>query len=241
LTTFRQLVGKIHSGGAGTGRPPLVAARAALFLLCTLLATVALCAADLNRMRQSLERRFGQAAVPAFEAWRAAVGTARGLTEAEQLARINDLFNRRILFADDSATWRQNDYWATPLELLGKGAGDCEDFVIAKYFSLVELGVAREKLRLTYVRARIGGPSSSLTQAHMVLAYYASPGAEPEILDNLIGEIRPAARRPDLEPVFSFNTDSLWMAGSDRVAAPVDRLTRWKDLLLRMKAEGYDP
>src|SRR5690606_26911116 len=97
--------------------------------------------------------------------------------------------------------WRQADYWATPLETLAKRAGDCEDFVIAKYFSLINIGVAPEKLRLIYVRARVGGMGSSQSIAHMVLGYYATPHADPLVLDNLVGTIAPASQRRDLSPV----------------------------------------
>ena len=125
--------------------------------------------------------------------------------------------------------------------MIGKGSGDCEDFSIAKYFSLRETGIAREKLRLTYVRAQMGGASSGIVQAHMVLAYYAVPDAEPLILDNLISDIRPASRRTDLTPVYSFNTDGVFAGTATRPAAPVDRLSRWKDLLIKMQAEGMEP
>ncbi len=189
-------------------------------------------------MEATVGKRFGARGLTALREWRQVIANLRNSSETEQLTRINDYFNRRIRFATDQEVWGQEDYWASPLELLGQGAGDCEDFVIAKYFSLRELGVDVRKLRLIYVRARIGGPASSVTQAHMVLGYYTTPEAEPLVLDNLLGEIRPAGRRPDLAPVFSFNTEGVY-AGSE--TRPVDRLSRWKDLLSRMKAEGYLP
>ena len=195
-------------------------------------------AADETQMEATMGKRFGAKGVAALKDWRQLIAGLRGLPESELLARINDYFNRRIRFADDQEVWGQVDYWATPLETLGQGAGDCEDFTIAKYFSLRELGVDPRKLRLIYVRARIGGATSSVTQAHMVLGYYATPDAEPLVLDNLLGEIRPAGRRPDLTPVFSFNSEGVY-AGS--AVSPIERISRWKDLLIRMKGEGYLP
>jgi len=77
-------------------------------------------------------------------------------------------------------------------------------------------------------------------QAHMVLAYYATPAAEPLILDNLISEVRPASRRPDLVPVFSFNSDGLWQGvGAQAAGDPVSRLSRWRDVLAKARAEGF--
>lgn len=97
-------------------------------------------------------------------------------------------------------------------------------------------GVPSAKLRLVYVRAQIG----AVTQAHMVLAYYRDPMAEPLILDNLLGDIRPASRRPDLTPVFSFNAEGMWQGvGASSAGDPSARLSRWRDMLTKAKAEGW--
>jgi predicted transglutaminase-like cysteine proteinase len=205
----------------------------------TLLATAAT-APDFERMRQLAVERFGTSAGEAVDAWQTALTDAgAGMDEISQLERINTFFNRRIAFDDDARVWGENDYWATPLETLGRAAGDCEDFSIAKYLSLRRIGMPNERLRLIYVRAQIGGPQSGISQAHMVLGYYASPDAEPLILDNLISEIRPASRRPDLLPVFSFNSEGLWVGGASTSSAdPTVRLSRWRDLLERVRKEG---
>lgn len=156
--------------------------------------------------------------------------------EVQRLREINDFFNRRLAFKDDAATWGLPDYWAAPLESLEKRAGDCEDYAIAKYFSLAAAGVPTVRLRMVYVRARLAGQSL----AHMVLAYYAEPGAEPLILDNLRPEVLPASQRPDLTPVFSFNTEGLWQ-GTGQVTAgdPMARLSLWRELVAKAKAEGF--
>lgn len=196
---------------------------------------------EIERMRQVALQRYGAAAVEVVDGWRSALGGWRDLPEEEQLRRVNEFFNRRIRFADDMVVWAQPDYWATPLETLGRGVGDCEDFVFAKYFTLRELGVDEGRLRMTYVRARIGGPASSITQAHMVLSYYPTPEAVPLVLDNLITEIRPASSRPDLAPVFSFNMQGVFVGGAVQASTPVDRVSRWRELILRMRSEGYTP
>ncbi|MBL8458210.1 MAG: transglutaminase-like cysteine peptidase [Zoogloea sp.] len=192
-------------------------------------------------MRLVAQQRFGAAGGDGVDAWRKALGTWRGLSEDEQLRRINEYFNRRIRFAEDSVVWSQPDYWATPLETIARGAGDCEDFVFAKYFTLRELGIAEDRLRMTYVRATVGGPGSSVSQAHMVLSYYPAPDAVPLVLDNLIVDIRPATARPDLSPVFSFNMQGVFVGGASQASSPVDRVSRWRELLLRMRSEGYTP
>lgn len=192
---------------------------------------------NVEKMLQLAQARYGALAVQSVNEWRAAVTGAQGLPDSEKINRINEFFNRKIVFVDDIEAWGKTDYWATPLESLGRGRGDCEDFAIAKYVSLRSLGVPLDRLRLIYVRAQIGGTS----QAHMVLAYYPSPKAEPLILDNLIGDIRPASQRNDLFPVFSFNSQGLWVGSgpSEKASGSATaRLSRWRDLIARMRDEG---
>jgi predicted transglutaminase-like cysteine proteinase len=196
-------------------------------------------APDPDRMQQLAAERYGDAGAATVAAWRQLIAEADGIDEAEILQRVNAFFNQRLAFEDDAAIWQQPDYWATPLEAMGRGAGDCEDFAIAKYMTLRLLGVPAARLRLTYVRARIGGPASTVSQAHMVLGYYPAADAEPLVLDNLIGDIRTASRRTDLFPVFSFNSEGLWVGGAAASSAdPTTRLSRWRDALQRMQQEG---
>ncbi|MFG6440448.1 transglutaminase-like cysteine peptidase [Roseateles sp. LKC17W] len=156
--------------------------------------------------------------------------------ELQRLQEINDFFNRRVDFRDDAVTWGVPDYWASPLETLDRRAGDCEDYAIAKYFSLAAAGVPTARLRMVYVRARMQGQSL----AHMVLAYHAQPGAEPLILDNLRPEVLPASQRSDLTPVFSFNTEGLWQGvGQVTAGDPLARLSLWRDLVAKVRKEGF--
>ena len=181
-------------------------------------------------------RAQGPQAVVGAKALQDLLGSLAGHDDADKLAQINEFFNRRIAFATDQEVWGQVDYWASPLESLQKGRGDCEDYVIAKYFSLVDIGVPVSRLRLVYVKATLRGQ----VLAHMVLAYYAAPGAEPVILDNLMGDIRPASQRPDLAPVFSFNGEGLWQGtGPVTNGDPIARLSRWRDVLAKARAEGF--
>jgi predicted transglutaminase-like cysteine proteinase len=156
--------------------------------------------------------------------------------ELERVKSINQFFNRQIQYREDMDNWGVIDYWASPMELLHRGSGDCEDYAIAKYFSLIAMGLSPAKMRMVYVRAQTGGA----IQAHMVLAYYPEPNAEPWILDNLITDIRLASRRPDLAPVFSFNAEGLWQGvGSASAGDPTARLSRWREVLSKAKSEGW--
>ena len=205
-------------------------------LLCLSGYSWTLAAPNLDKTQALALERYGPRAAETVTAWRRLMDESRELAVEDKLRVVNDFFNRRILYKLDSELWGQNDYWATPLESMGKGAGDCEDYSIAKYMTLLMLGVPNESLRLIYVRARTVG---ALTEAHMVLGYYADPLGEPVILDNLIGSVRPASRRSDLSPVFSFNSEGLWVAGATQSSAdPTARLSRWREVLDRMRQEG---
>lgn len=190
---------------------------------------------DADAVQRQAQKTYGQRGAQNVAAWLALLSQQRGQPEDQQLKQINEFWNRRVMGSEDILIWNQADYWATPMQSLGKAAGDCEDFVIGKYFSLIHLGVAPEKLRLIYVRARVGGQSI----AHMVLGYYATPDADPLVLDNLSSSIRPASQRRDLTPVFSFNAQGIYMPGAKPASA--DRIGRWNDLLDRMRKEGFQP
>lgn len=187
---------------------------------------------------EQVEQHNSIAARKRFENWQQMLAVAKSLPEKDQLVAVNDFFNANVVFLDDLTLWQQEDYWATPVEMLALGGGDCEDYSIAKYFSLVELGVDEEKLRLTYVKA------VEIGQAHMVLTYYENRRAIPLVLDNLIEHIKPASQRPDLIPVYSFNGSGLWLSkarGEGQRVGDASRISLWEDLRRRMQENVLPP
>lgn len=181
-------------------------------------------------LAKKIGAQYGNRAELRIMAWRRTVEESRGLSVSQQLQNINNFFNM-LQFVNDQQHWGKNDYWATPIEFLATGGGDCEDFTIAKYFALRELGVPDEKLRLVYVKAL------SLNQHHMVLAYYHTPTSVPVILDNLDKTIKPAIQRNDLLPIYSFNAENLWLAkekGRGQLVGGSSRLSLWTDLNNRL-------
>lgn len=184
---------------------------------------------DLSQARLKVVSTYGERAGARLDAWQGMMAGAQGRPEAMQLEQVNRFFNQ-MRFLDDSLLWGQNDYWATPLEFIGANGGDCEDFAIAKFFTLLALGVPEGQMRLTYVKAL------SVNQYHMVLAVYPQPDAVPLILDNLVEDIRRADARPDLLPIYSFNGKQLWLSkekGRGQLVGDSARLKRWQDLQAR--------
>lgn len=179
-----------------------------------------------------IEAKHDRFARQRFEEWQALIADSQDLPEKDKLEAVNKFFNSNVQFIDDIMLWGKEDYWATPVEMLAIGAGDCEDYSIAKYFTLKALGVNEDKLRITYVKA------VEIGQAHMVLTYYETNRAVPLVLDNLITDIEPASRRGDLVPVYSFNGAGLWLAksrGEGQRVGDSSRLSLWQDLEKRMR------
>ncbi|ANX05438.1 sulfate adenylyltransferase [Immundisolibacter cernigliae] len=186
---------------------------------------------------RAIERRYGPAAARRVQDWRQLIDTTRDRPLPARLQAVNEFFNQ-MLFVDDIIHWKKSDYWATPVEFLATEGGDCEDFAIAKYFTLLELGVPESRLQITYVKAL------RLNQAHMVLAYYANPAADPLVLDNLVPDVLPGSSRDDLVPVYSFNGQGLWISrarGRGKRVGGSERLSLWQDLITRMEAPASAP
>jgi len=213
---------------------------ACLRLLCALaLVAVSVHAVDTDRIVRSAQK-YGPTGVANAKALQQLMLGLAGHDDPTRLKAVNDFYNQRLAYREDIDNWGVQDYWASPLEGLGKGAGDCEDYAIGKYFTLTTLGIPHAKLRMVYVRASIAGAPNGYV-AHMVLAYYPTPEAEPLVLDNLQPDIHPAGERPDLLPVFSFNAEGLWQGvGSIRANGdPLVRLSKWREALTRARQDGF--
>ncbi|KTD14481.1 periplasmic protein [Legionella gratiana] len=167
-----------------------------------------------------------------FHSWRVLIENSKNKSIQVQLKRVNDFFNQ-FEFQSDSNYQGQEDYWKAPDEFVLDGGGDCEDFSIAKYFTLLAIGVPTKQLRITYVK------SIKLNQAHMVLAYYPQPIADPLVLDNLVSDILPASKRADLVPIYSFNGEGLWLAKTagkkDKPIGNATGLSKWRQVLEHMQ------
>ncbi|WP_028773629.1 transglutaminase-like cysteine peptidase [Shewanella waksmanii] len=188
---------------------------------------------DASHIITTLESRYGERAGKRVNAWFNVLEEAKTLSEIDKVTKVNNFFNL-FRFVDDIKLWGEANYWATPMEFIGVNGGDCEDFSIAKYFTLLQLGLPEDKLRITMVKA------TSVNQYHMVLAYYETPGAIPLVLDNLDRKIKPATQRTDLIPVYSFNGRQLWLnkeKGRGVLAGSSKRLAKWNELKDRLGVE----
>ncbi|WP_432471714.1 transglutaminase-like cysteine peptidase [Amphritea sp. HPY] len=124
-------------------------------------------------------------------------------SEIDLIRRVNFFINRTD-YVSDIEQFGVNDHWASPREFISSGQGDCEDYAIAKYFTLIEMGVPRHKLRLVY------GLQSSRSVGHMVVLYDPESGGELMTLDNLSWSLTPISQRRDFKPIYSFDRTNLW-------------------------------
>lgn len=217
--------------------------RMATFILLMLLGFSFISAAgyDFDKLSMLARQKYGEEAQKDIQELQQLVAQLKTAPETEKLKKINDFFNNKITFGEDIDIWGQSDYWSTPLESIGRQAGDCEDFSIAKYMFLRAVNVPNNKLRLTYVKATLNNSGQRSARAHMVLSYYATPQAEPLILDSLVTEIYPASVRKDLSPIFSFNDKGLWVGNNTSPKGDSQsHLSRWRDVLLRMQMDGLE-
>lgn len=176
-----------------------------------------------------IEREYGVFAKRRAFALVQMMNDVRDDSEMAKLNGVNDFFNQTP-YASDKEVWGISDYWATRYEFIGKDKGDCEDYVIAKYFTLKELGVPTSKLFMTYAK------SLKYKTAHMVLTYYATPRSEPLVLDNYNFKILPASQRDDLIPIYSFSGDELFNAKQAQIGKMVPAAAKqtrpWDELII---------
>lgn len=181
------------------------------------------------KLIEKVQRKYGLEAKKRVENWGRLMErdkSAPELSDIEKMRNANDFFNQ-VEWLSDQKHWGVEDYWATPVETLATNGGDCEDYSVGKYFSLISSNLAPEKLRITYVK------SLTYNQAHMVLAYYKTPNAEPLILDNIDKTILPASQRDDLLPIYSFSGNSIWLAkarGKKLEGDPMVSLPQWREV-----------
>ncbi|MBB1449113.1 transglutaminase-like cysteine peptidase [Pseudoalteromonas sp. SG41-6] len=211
-----------------------------IFILVSFLA----CAQDmLLYLRNSdiialAKQHYGEQGHRRIQQWLAFIDESKTESELQNIHLVNDFFNENIKYKTDDELWLQKDYWATPLESLGVGMGDCEDYVIAKYFTLIALGIPEDKIRFMYVRQR------TVNQPHMVLIYFEKPNQIPYVLGNFNTKLLPANKRNDLTPIYSFNGQGLWLAKSKGLGNKVKNsrgVSAWNTMLERIEQGQLSP
>jgi len=155
----------------------------------------------------------------------------RSLPKDLQLSKVN-LYLNQLLPQYDTIIQQQEDYWATPKEFLSTGYGDCEDYVIIKYFTLLELGFDEKDLFITVVKEKFSGG------IHMVLSYFQTQSETPLILDNLSFRILPLEKREDLVADMFINSSGVYRYQNKKLVKVASKYPKYQELLIKIK-QGF--
>ncbi len=123
------------------------------------------------------------------------------LNGMQRLRFVNSFWNG-YPYITDIKNWGRQDYWAIPAEF-AKKSGDCEDYAIAKFYTLRALGVPDRAMRIVVLKDVVR------KLAHAVLA--VEEGGEIYILDNISSAIVPHSRLTQYVPAYSLNEEKAWV------------------------------
>jgi len=133
--------------------------------------------------------------------WQVFLDRLQGTPAKEQLQAVNRWVNQ-LPYRVDLENWDEEDHWATPMEFLNRGAGDCEDFAIAKFMALKSLGFTNEQMRIVVLN------DTMINELHAILVVELD--GEAMVLDNYIKQIVTAERIHHYQPIYSINETAWW-------------------------------
>ena len=152
-----------------------------------------------------------------------------------KLSHVNTFYNK-IIPQHDKQKIGISDYWSSRKEFLISGRGDCEDYAISKYFSLLEIGIPKDNLFLAIVKVK-GAPTD-----HMVLLYFKDKKSIPLVLDNLSFRVIPITKRKKLTPKVIFNENSSYILKNSiinkRVRIDWNGDNKWEKVLNKVYKEN---
>jgi predicted transglutaminase-like cysteine proteinase len=150
---------------------------------------------------------------PDWSRWVSIRSRAAGLPPLDRIALVNREVNRLLRYKDDRSLYGKADHWATLAETVRAGAGDCEDFAIAKMWLLDSLGVPLDSMQLVALRDERRGLD------HAVLAVHLDDRIL--LLDNVHDRLLPDVAVQHYKPMFSFANQQSFVHGFRR---PAERL-----------------
>ena len=219
-----------------------------LFATLIAFAMLAPAAAQQPRVPTNVTSVAVPASVRAGQQWSQLVGYINSLPETHRAGYVNMVMNG-FRYAPDIETTGEEDHWDTPLEFVARGAGDCEDFAIAKYFMLLESGLAPELVRLAFVfytgdAKALGVTAARPKRTHVVVLQYQHIGDRDPLVLDAVPHIAPLSEREDLHLVFEFAADGSYasaVAESVVSGRAISRMVaKWSDVLDRMRGDGRE-
>lgn len=140
------------------------------------------------------------------------------LDKKNKIDKVNRYINA-IIPKYDVYNYKNEEYWATPYEFFSNGGGDCEDYVIAKKYTLTLLGIPSENMYFSIVKEKyIGGD-------HMVLGLHVKSDNSFMVLDNLSTKVLSFEKRVDLKPIFLFNANGFYRLNKKQDLVKIDKIS----------------
>ncbi len=184
-----------------------------------------------DRVLKKINAKYGKYTTNRFILLKKKIKEVKNKSDLEKIKKINDFFNK-VKYSSDIKVWNKKDYWATPYELLAKDRGDSEDFVFAKYFTLVNnLNIDSNKLFFTYVK------SKKKKVSYMVLTYYKTKKSIPIILDSINYRALSAVKRQDIVPIYSFSAKDVGIGKKTKSKFKATQSLKFRNILKNIKEE----
>ena len=178
-----------------------------------------------------IQKKYGKIAKNRVIDYQNTILSYKNKTKNVQLNKVN-LYLNQLLPQYDSVIQKKEDYWASPKEFLNSGFGDCEDYVIIKYFSLLKLGFDKNKLYFTVVEEQY------TKGYHMVLSYFKDSGKSPFILDNLSFRILTLKQRKDLKVINFINHNGVFIINNkNQLIKTHNKSSKYQELIMKIKKE----
>ena len=180
-----------------------------------------------------IEKKSGIEACNRINEYDKKIKSLKNDTEFIQLTKVNIYLNHKLKYQSDKILNNKSDYWATPKEFLTMGSGDCEDYAIIKYFTLLKLGFEKDKLFITLVY------DTYSKRDHMVLSYFEDSSKPPLILDSLSYEVLDLNKRADLKVNAFINTNGVYRLSKTKKLRKTKQVSnKFKELLKRVQKES---
>lgn len=148
----------------------------------------------------------------------------------KKLNYTNLFFNKFLPTLDKNGS-QIDDHWLTQKEFIFKGYGDCEDYAIAKYFTLLNLGLKKENLFLCVTKTN----NYSGASFHMILLYVKNKRKSALVLDNLSSKVVLLKKRKKLHPIFAFNETSTYTLNKNKFLLKINLnwngIKKWENIL----------
>lgn len=130
---------------------------------------------------ETYTKRYGNGALVRLNYLDRSIRRLKNKTTMEQLSKVNEIVNK-LNYATDRKHWKQENYWATPLETFGTGYADTEDIALLKYILLVKLGFNPDSLQFVQKNKPIIVRGQT-TEENIALLYFQEPKAQPIVLE----------------------------------------------------------